>query len=344
MIKVWGDAEAEAVVALQRGIPLCERPFAEIGRGCGLSEEAVIALARRLLASGEARRFGAVFDARRMGYRSVLCAVSVPSEQIVDVAAKVTICPGVTHAYERGWPAELASDLPGGPRGRNWPNLWFTLAAPAGTFAAELETLRAACRPFAIHGLPAIRRFKIDVVFDVRTRDRDERVGPCPPIAEPTSPSVGWDERAREVVRLMQGDLPVDARLFATVAERLGLDESALLGLLCSWRDAGVLRRVGLLLRHREIGFKANGMCCWDMSEEAVMEAGRRVAAFPEVTHCYERPRMEIFPFRLYAMIHTSDWEETRQLFERISREAGLTDGHLLLSLTEFKKTSMKFF
>ena len=53
---------------------------------------------------------------------------------------------------------------------------------------------------------------------------------------------------------------------------------------------------------------------------------------------------MEIFPFRLYAMIHTSDWEETRQLFERISREAGLTDGHLLLSLTEFKKTSMKFF
>ena len=100
MIKVWGDAEAEAVVALQRGIPLCERPFAEIGRGCGLSEEAVIALARRLLASGEARRFGAVFDARRMGYRSVLCAVSVPSEQIVDVTTKITICPKVTHAYE----------------------------------------------------------------------------------------------------------------------------------------------------------------------------------------------------------------------------------------------------
>jgi len=343
MIKNLGDADAEAVVALQRGIPLCDRPFAEIGRACGMSEEGVIALARRLLESGEARRFGAVFDARRMGYRSALCAMSVPPAQIAGVAAKVGEVPGVTHAYERGWPAELAADLPGGPRGRVWPNLWFTLAAPAATFVAELETLRAACQPLALHEMPATRRFKIDVVFDVRTRDRDERVEPRPPVAEPPSPSPGWDGRAREVVRLMQGDLPVDARLFATAADRLGMGEAALLDLLRSWRDAGVLRRVGLLLRHREIGFKANGMCCWDMPAEAVTAAGRRVAAFPEVTHCYERPWMEIFPFRLYAMIHTSEWEGTRLLFERISREAGLSDGQLLLSLTEFKKTSMQF-
>jgi DNA-binding Lrp family transcriptional regulator len=105
-----------------------------------------------------------------------------------------------------------------------------------------------------------------------------------------------------------------------------------------------VLRRFGLLLRHREIGFKANGMCCWDMPEAETVEAGRRVSAFPEVTHCYERPRIDIFPFRLYAMIHTATWEGTQSLFSRITRESGLSGGQLLLSVTEFKKTSMQFF
>ena len=120
--------------------------------------------------------------------------------------------------------------------------------------------------------------------------------------------------------------------------------EAALLERLGVWQASGVMRRIGLLLRHREIGFKANGMCCWDMPESAVLEAGRRVAAAPEVTHCYERPRMDIFPFRLYAMIHTPTWQGTQHLFERISSEAGLTGGQLLLSVTEFKKTSMQFF
>jgi len=68
------------------------------------------------------------------------------------------------------------------------------------------------------------------------------------------------------------------------------------------------------------------------------------VSSFPEVTHCYERLRMDLFPFRLYAMIHTPTWLGTQRLFERITRESGLTGGQLLLSITEFKKTSMSFF
>ena len=98
------DQEAAALVALQRGIPLSERPFAELGASLGLSEEAVLALVRRLLDSGEARRFGAVFDARRLGYRSALCAMTVPRVRMAEVAARVAAVRGVTHAYERGWP------------------------------------------------------------------------------------------------------------------------------------------------------------------------------------------------------------------------------------------------
>ena len=338
------EQEAAALVALQRGIPLTERPFAELGAACGLSEEAALSMARRLLEAGDARRFGAVFDARRLGYRSALCAMTLPRARLAEVAAKVAAVRGVTHAYERGWPTALPPDLPGGPDGQSWPNLWFTLAAPAVTFMQELESLRAACQPYAIHERPATRRFKIDVVFDVRTRDRDERVEPRLLVDRDAAPAVELDERGKGLVRLLEGDLPVTARFFEPLARQAGMSEAALLGQLRAWQDAGVLRRVGLLLRHREIGFKANGMCCWDLPAAEVTEAGRRVAAFPEVTHCYERPRMDVFPFRLYAMIHTPTWLDTQRLFERITREAGLTGGQLLLSITEYKKTSMSFF
>ena len=338
------ELEAAALVALQRGVPLTAYPFAELGASLGLSEEAVLALVRRLLNAGEARRFGAVFDARRLGYRSALCAMTVPRVRMADVAAKVTAVRGVTHAYERGWPAELPDTLPGGPAGKSWPNLWFTLAAPSADFSRELEALRAACQPYAIHELPATRRFKIDVVFDVRTRDRDERVEPRLPLVKAPAQVVELNEGEKALVRLLEGDLPVCARFFEPLAQQAGLGETALLEQVRAWQASGVMRRIGLLLRHREIGFKANGMCCWDMPEPEVMEAGRRVADFPEVTHCYERPAMDIFPFRLYAMIHTATWEGTQRLFERITREAGLSGGQLLLSVTEFQKTIMQFF
>jgi len=338
------ERQAAALVALQRGIPLVERPFAELGAACGLSEEATLALTRGLLASGDARRFGAVFDARRLGYRSALCAMTLPRARLAGVAAKVAAVRGVTHAYERGWPAELPPDMPGGPNVQSWPNLWFTLSTPFSTFAQELEALRAACRPYAIRELPATRRFKIDVVFDVRTRERDEQVEPRPVADCDPAAVTELDASGKSLVRLLEGSLPVTERFFEPLARQAGMDEAALLERLRAWQASGVLRRVGLLLQHRKIGFKANGMCCWDMPEAKVTEAGRRVSAFPEVTHCYERPRLDIFPFRLYAMIHTPTWLGTQQLFERITREAGLEGGQLLLSVNEFKKTSMSFF
>jgi DNA-binding Lrp family transcriptional regulator len=340
----WNEKEASAIVALQRGLPLKERPFAAIGESCGLTETAILDLLLRLTEAGDVRRFGGVFDARRLGYHSALCSLLVPRDRLPDVAAHVVALPGVTHAYERGWPEALPRDSEGGPAGREWPNLWFTLAEPGDTFAPSLAALRTACEPFAIEELPALRRFKIDVVFDLRTRDRDERVEPLgAPIAQSSSVYV-LNAAERSLVRRLQGDLPPQALFFRSLAEEAGISEAELLNQLRAWRSSGVLRRIGLLLKHREIGFKANGMCCWNVPAAEVAELGRRVAAFPEVTHCYERPPTERFPFRLYAMIHTPTWAGTQALFARISRETGLSDGQLLLSLTEFKKTSMQFF
>jgi DNA-binding Lrp family transcriptional regulator len=241
----------------------------------------------------------------------------------------------VTHCYERK--PTLQPDRP-------CPNLWFTLAAPAHLFGQTLDALRAACTPYGIDELPAVQRFKIDVVFDLRTRNRDERVEPRNKTDLNARLVESVNEKQEAIVRLFQGNIPVNSRFFEAPAAQLGLSEAELIEQLKAWQDRGVLRRIALLLRHREIGFTANGMCCWEVPAEQIQEAGRRVAAFPEVTHCYERPPTAYFPFRLYAMIHTPSAEATRALYERITREAGLSQGELLLSSTEFKKTSMRFF
>ena len=122
--------------------------------------------------------------------------------------------------------------------------------------------------------------------------------------------------------------------------------ESALLERLNSWSALGVLRRMALIVYHRKLGFVANGMCVWDVPESEIHRGPRRVAAHPAVTHCYQRGRTDLFPFTLYAMIHTGSWAGTSQLFKEIGDSASLTHtrGQLLLSLREFKKTSMTYF
>jgi DNA-binding Lrp family transcriptional regulator len=153
---------------------------------------------------------------------------------------------------------------------------------------------------------------------------------------------LGEDER--RIVRALQDHLPIGPDPYETVAKNLDVSEDKLLSLLNEWRESGVLRRVALVMRHDRIGFKANGMCVWDVMEESALTIGRKVAAYPSVTHCYQRLRKPEFPYNLYAMIHTGEWPSTQTLFHKISMESGLMEGRLLCSLQEFKKTSMRYF
>lgn len=341
------EQEASVIVALQRGIPLVSRPFQKIAETYGLTENDVIEIIRKWMSKGGARRLGGIFDARRIGFSSALCNMSVPDDRLDEIAAHVVAVPGITHVYVRSWPKELPKDSFGGPRNHHWPNLWFTLATRSEIFEQELNGLKEKCAGFPICALPALHRFKIDVVFNLRTRERDETVGQppgTPLFVRDQEPPVVLDEEEKKIIRLFQGHLEPVPEFFKAAADQLGMSEGELINRLQAWLDSGALRRIALLLFHRQVGFKANGMCCWNASPDEVMEKGRKLAQFPEVTHCYERPWTSQFPFRLYAMIHTGSWEKTQALFRRLTESVGLSEGQLLFSIREFKKTSMKFF
>lgn len=314
--------------ALQRGLPIEPRPFRTVAHQLDITEHEAVESTKRLFDEGKARRFGAVFDSAALGYRGTLCAASVPEPDLERCAGLVSLHPGVTHCYER----------------EGLPNLWFTLTALEERLDDELAAMAGKLTPHELLSLPAVKRFKIQVMFNM-TDGENLAARPAPqPAAADRSGGPGLGEREKALIRLMQGSIPVCADPFGWAASelKLGLDET--LGLLETLRTSGALRRVCVILRHRRIGFTANGMCVWKVDPERIEDAGKRLAACSEVTHCYERRCHPSFPFNLFAMIHSGSRDGATAVLGRISKEAGLSESRILFSVREFKKSSMAYF
>ena len=281
-----------------------------------------------LFATGVARRFGAVFDSNSLGYESTLCAADVPAMDLETAVARIVAHTGITHCYER----------------EGTPNLWFTMTAPAAELLQELERISTALGPYPVLNLPALQKFKIEAVFGRNEETAGPAVGADHPPKTGSASTAPLTERERTVVRCLQANIEVSPDPFGRVAQVLGYDPTELLALLQRWEACGVIRRIGLVLRHRNLGFSANSMCVWPVSADRIAAAGASMARSRHVTHCYERPSFPAFPYNLYAMIHAKSRNEAVGIFQQLGADAGLPDGRMLWSAREFKKASPVFF
>ena len=152
------------------------------------------------------------------------------------------------------------------------------------------------------------------------------------------------DKQNKKVISLIQGDLPLDPKPFAVLAEKIGMDEGEFLDRVRNLKNQGIIRRFGATLRHQEAGFSSNAMVAWLAPDDRIEEIGKICAGFREVTHCYHRVPQKDWPYNLYTMIHGSNREECHRIADRLSRSTGLRDYSILFSEKEFKKTSMEYF
>jgi len=152
------------------------------------------------------------------------------------------------------------------------------------------------------------------------------------------------DELDKKVISLIQGDLPLDRRPFAVMAEKIGMSEEDFLRRANDLKKRGIIRRFGATLRHQEAGFSSNAMVAWIVPDDLVEETGNILARFQEVTHCYQRKPQKHWRYNLYTMIHGSSSDECNQIAERMSHAVKIDDYALLFSEKEFKKTSMEYF
>ena len=153
------------------------------------------------------------------------------------------------------------------------------------------------------------------------------------------------DEIDRRLIRATQGGLPLVPFPYRAIAESLGLTAEDVVRRLRRMLGIGVIRRIGAVPNHYALGYRANGMSVWDVSDEAVHELGRRVGALEFVTHCYRRPRhLPLWPYNLFAMVHGRTRDQVMEKIGSIAALLGTASrGHaVLFSSRILKKTGLR--
>jgi siroheme decarboxylase len=260
----------------------------------------------------------------------MLVAAKVDSENPHRAAAIINEHPGVSHNYLRN------HDF----------NLWFTIATePDSKLGLEgtLHVLQDLTGAESVRQLPTLKLFKIrmDLEMEKGTPElASAGLLPDPIEPDPISPS----ELDVAVIRALQGDMPVAPEPYAPAAAALGISQEALLEHLESMKERKALRRVAAILYHRRAGFSANGMGVWNVPQERIMELAPRMASFRGISHCYQRPTYEDWPYSVFTMAHGRSKEECDAILDSISEDSGIEDRRTLYSSTEFKKIRLLYF
>lgn len=148
----------------------------------------------------------------------------------------------------------------------------------------------------------------------------------------------------RAIIRKLQEELPLVPQPYKFIAAELGISEEELLNKIKKLRDRKMLRRIGAILHHRTVGFKANAMVVWSVPIDRIRDVANIMISFPEVSHCYERKTMSNWPYNIYTMIHSKSFDKCEDLILHIAQTSGVDKYEVLHSTRELKKSSMKYF
>lgn len=313
---------------IQWVFPLTERPFLEISKHYNVPEDEIIQRIMYMKGLGLIRQINAIFDTRRLGYKSALIAFAVKPDKLDYVANEVNKHPGVSHNYERNHEF----------------NMWFTLAVPPYTYLNEdLNTLASLEGVIKYRLLPTLKLYKIGVRLDMVNEDL-KKPQPTDEVKKLNPSKFDLTDRDKDFIRELQKDLEIIPEPFKALAENLGVTTADLFSKAKEYEQIGVMRRFAAILRHRDAGFSANGMVVWNVPEEKIDEIGYKLASFPQISHCYRRPTYPDWQFNLFSMIHARTLEAAETIAAEMSETVGIKDYRILFSSREFKKERVKYF
>ena len=365
---LMNDLNQKLLAVIQDGFPLVERPYLRLaemlncdskkdaGEKCAnlvVTEQKVFDDIEKMRASGVIRRIGGVYDSKKLGFISRLCAGKVLTSEndfsaehhaqtpMEKFAAVVNDEPAITHNYIRS----------------HEYNVWFTVIAEnESAIQTVVDRVCAETDLHDVHVLTATKKYKINTVMGKGTNRHSE------------------DRRAEESSNFLRTLSEADKSRIHFACDDIPHS-------LTPFKDWGVscdelredlankrMRRFGAILRHQDAGFPCNAMVCFRLDEKRMtsvgsesneklaesrhsdnrrLEESSKVLALAKqhyISHCYERPSFKSFPYNLYAMMHAQTPEE---LDGFIKESVALLDNPeyvVLHSLKELKKTSFRFF
>jgi DNA-binding Lrp family transcriptional regulator len=315
---------------MQGRFPIEPRPYARVAELAEISEDEAMARVRHLLDQRIIRQVTPIFDTRALGYSSMLVAAKVDSENPHRAAKVINAHPGVSHNYLRNHEF----------------NLWFTIATEPDSklgLDGTLQALAEEAGAESVRQLPTLKLFKIRM--DLEMEGDTDALARAAVATEPVElDPQPYDDFDVAVIRALQGDMPVIPEPYAPAAAELGVTQTAFLDHLARMQERGLLRRVAAILYHRRAGFSANGMGVWKVPDADILDVGRRMAAVRGISHCYQRPTYEDWPYSVFTMAHGRSKQECDAILDAIAEMTGIEERATLYSSTEFKKIRLLYF
>lgn len=128
-----------------------------------------------------------------------------------------------------------------------------------------------------------------------------------------------------QLIAEIQGGLPLCSHPYAEVGSRIGLGEDQVLERIRLMQESGIIKRMGLVVRHHELGYRANAMVVWDIPDDQVDAAGEILGNQPCTTLCYQRPRrLPDWPYNLFTMIHGKERQPVLDYIEGLTHLPGM--------------------
>jgi DNA-binding Lrp family transcriptional regulator len=326
------ETDKRVMNLLQSTFPLDAEPFAPVAAEAGIELDDLIGRTQRLLDNRIIREITPIFDTRALGYESMLVAAKVDSENPQRAAKMVNAHPGVSHNYLR------THDF----------NLWFTIATPPDSklgLKGSIDALMEETGAVSMRELPTLTLFKINMNLEMEggTEALAAQVEAAPPRELEAQP---YDETDIAIIKALQGPMKAVERPYDEAAQEVGMSTDDFLAHLEGMKDRKILRRVAAILYHRRAGFSANGMGVWKVPEDQILEVGGVMAATRGISHCYQRPTYDDWPYSVFTMAHGRSKEECDAVLDSIAEtcEMGPDDRSTLYSSTEYKKIRLHYF
>ncbi len=311
----------------QRDFPLQSTPFAQIANAHNTDTATIVQLLEKLKKKGLITRVGPVFRPNTIGV-STLAAMEIPEEKLEAVAKLVSNYHEVNHNYER----------------EHAYNLWFVATAPDQQHLEDTLLSIEKLTGIAVMRLPLVREHHIDLGFKMPLHGKEtspvvkKRISIPITVRHSTQPD---DAIQRQLIVEIQSGLPLVERPYAEIAHKLGINEQEVMRRIEIMLTTGAIRRMGVVVRHHELGYRANAMLVWDIADDRVNEVGKQLSAVDCITLCYQRPRhLPHWPYNLFTMIHGKERQSVEQRIEEIVQQYGLSDTPraTLFSLRRFKQ------
>lgn len=292
----------------QRNFPLVPRPFGVIAQCLSSAgewdEKRVLDTLREAKQAGALSRVGPVFAARGIGV-STLAALAVPDAQLPAVADWINGLPEVNHNYRRS----------------HRYNLWFVITGrDDADIRATLLLIRKTWPALSLLDLPLLNAFYIDLGFGLEESAHKPACAAACAQQRHVLSAAEW-----HLVSLVQEGFPLVTRPYQALAQAWGATEKTVLDILAHWLNTGIVKRYGAVVRHHELGYRANAMWVLDIPAADLQSLAHQLAAAPEVRLCYERPRRgSEWPYNLFCMVHGKSRESVLAIIARLSEQFAL--------------------